>query len=383
MKKLGIYFLITCCCIQTFAQGPSQKDLPDQDLGKEVAKLKEVIKQLQENELQSDKAKYQKNHQLIVNGIEIIKEIHQGTVEISGARSQNILYKKLIDINNPTSEALGFQLQEVINKTLEDNINALPLMDHEKKRLKGVVGNLFEGLKNSFPPLQIITSAFSAISSFNIFKPRIEKLGRKVDSVIVDVENPITAPIIKKINEQLLPYIDFYTELNKINATFENALYQHGIEYRDYIEEVNALKETIEKRVDFNESIGNKINDLFDISNSSALEFNYKAKLNNEVIRELVGNCVGIYDLVDRYKKFSNDFLSIQDDFYKNNIALLQKKAKKLPYKDDTKIDQLISDLNQLKNGNPAENITGFDVSNKMRLKSILAKVNIINRLRT
>lgn len=382
MKKIAIYFLFACFCTQARSQGASQQETPGQDLHTEVARLKDVIKQLQDNELQSDKAKYQKNHQLIVNGIEIIKEIHQGTVEINGARSQNILYKKLIDINNPTSEALGFQLEEVINKTLEENISLLPMMDNEKKRLKGVVGNLFAGLKNSFPPLQIITSAFSAISSFNIFKPRIERLSKKVDSLVVDVENPITAPIIKKINDQLLPYIEFYTELNKTNSVFENALYQHGIEYRDYIEEVNTLKEIIEKKINLNESIGNKINDLFDISNSSSLEFQYKEKLNNENIKELVGNCVGIYDLVDRYKKFSNDFLLIQDDFYKNNIALLEKRAKKLPYKDEAKIAQLISDITQLKNGNPAENLTGFDVSNKMRLKSILAKVNIINRLR-
>lgn len=353
-----------------------------QELSKEIEKLKEVIKELQQNELQSEKARYQKDHQLILNGIEIIKEIHQGTVEISSARSQNILYKKLIDINNPSSETLGFQLLDVINKTLEENISLLPILDHEKKRLKGVVGNLFEGLKKTFPPLQIITSAFSAISSFNTFQPRLERLSKKADSLIIDVTSPITASVIKKINEQLLPYIDFYTELNKHNTIFENALYQHGVEYRAYIEEVAALKEGIEKKMNMNESIGNQINDLFDLSNSSRLDFNYKEKLNNETIKDLVGSCISIYDLVDRYKKFSNDFLIIQDDFYKSNIAMLQNKAKKLPYKDDAKIDQLITDLNYLKNGNQAENITGFDVSNKMRLKSILAKVSILNRLR-
>ncbi|MBC7889101.1 MAG: hypothetical protein H7Z13_14595 [Ferruginibacter sp.] len=382
MKKILLYFFATCICVQSQAQGASANETLPQDIGKEISRLKELIKQLQENELQSDKAKYQKNHQLIVNGIDIIKEIHQGTVEISGARSQNMMYKKLIDVNNPGSEVLGFQLLDVINKILEENISLLPIANQEKKRLKGVIGNLFEGLKRTFPPLQIITSAFSAISSFNIFTPRIEKLSKKVDSLVVDVENPITGPIIKKINDQLLPYIDFYTELNKVNSNFENALYQHGVQYRDYVEEVNTLRETIEKKINLNESIGNKINDLFDITNSSAVNFNYKEKLNNETIKELVGNCIGIYDLVDRYKKFSNDFLYIQDDFYKNNIALLEKKAKKLPFRDDAKIDQLVVDLNELKNGNAAQNITGFDVSNKMRMKSILTKVNFINRLR-
>ena len=382
MKRIFFFFVVTFFSLHVISQGLVANGNTNQDMGKEIARLKELIKQLQENELQSDKAKYQKNHQLIVNGIEIIKEIHQGTVEIAGARSQNILYKKLIDINNPGSEVLGFQLLEVINKILEENISLLPLANQEKKRLKGIVGNLFDGLKKTFPPLQVITSAFSAISSFNIFKPRLEKLNKKADSLIIEVENPITAPIIQKINEQLLPYIEFYTDLNKINSNFEYALYQHGVEYRDYVDEVKTLKETIEKNINLNESIGNRINELFDITNSSAINFNYKEKLNSEIIKELISNCIGIYDLVDRYKKFSNDFLYIQDDFYKNNIALLEKKAKKLPYKDDAKIDDLVKDIKELKNGNAAENITGFDVSNKMRLKSILTKVNYVNRLR-
>ena len=382
MKRIFFFFVVTFFSLHVISQGLVASGNTNQDMGKEIARLKELIKQLQENELQSDKAKYQKNHQLIVNGIEIIKEIHQGTVEIAGARSQNILYKKLIDINNPGSEVLGFQLLEVINKILEENISLLPLANQEKKRLKGIVGNLFDGLKKTFPPLQVITSAFSAISSFNIFKPRLEKLNKKADSLIIEVENPITAPIIQKINEQLLPYIEFYTDLNKINSNFEYALYQHGVEYRDYVDEVKTLKETIEKNINLNESIGNRINELFDITNSSAINFNYKEKLNSEIIKELISNCIGIYDLVDRYKKFSNDFLYIQDDFYKNNIALLEKKAKKLPYKDDAKIDDLVKDIKELKNGNAAENITGFDVSNKMRLKSILTKVNYVNRLR-
>jgi len=108
---------------------PSTDAAAGSNLADEVARLKEIIKGLQENEIQSEKIKYLRNYQLVLYGIEIIKEIKQGTVEISSARSQNILYKKIIDINNPSSDALGFQLMEVIDKTLEDNINALPLVD--------------------------------------------------------------------------------------------------------------------------------------------------------------------------------------------------------------------------------------------------------------
>jgi hypothetical protein len=355
---------------------------PVQNLGQEVAKLKEMIRQLQENELQSDKSRYQKNYQLIVNGIEIIKEMHQGTLEISGARSQNIFYKKLLDINNPNSEVLGFQLLEVINKTTEDNINLLPITEKDKRRLRGQVTNVFDGLRRVFPPLQIISSVFSVFSGFNTYQARLERLNRKADSLIVDVSNPISAGVIQKINQQLQPYITFYAELDRTNNMFENALYQHEVEYRDYLEEINNLKLQIEKKINWNETIGDQVSDIFDLGNSSRQDFNYRDKLESDTIRDLVSNCITVYEMVDRYKNFTNDFIIIQDDFYKKNLSMLERNARNLPYKDNGKIDQLIDELRQLKNGNSSENRLGFDASYKLRLKSILTKLHAINKFR-
>lgn len=130
------------------------------------------------------------------------------------------------------------------------------------------------------------------------------------------------------------------------------------------------------------ESVSTQVIELFDLTNSSAQDFNYKSKLENEPIRELAGNCMNVFELVDRYKKFTNDFVTIQDDFYRNNLELLTKKAKYLPYRDVAKIDQLITDLDLLKNGNSATNTAGFDASYKMRLKGLLAKLYAVNKLR-
>lgn len=388
MKKIGFLAIFLLIAFISYTQ-VKQVSYVESDLSKEVSRLKEevsrfkeIIRELKENELLSDKAKYQKKYQLIVNGVEIIKEMHQGTVEIAAARSQNILYKKLIDVNNPSSEILGFQLLEVINKTLDENISLLPLVDTEKKRLKSSIGNLFEGLKKTFPPLQIITSAFSTISSFTSFNTKIEKLDKKVESVVVEATNPITKEIIQKINAQLQPYMEFYSALNKTNGVFETALYQHGVEYKDFIEEVAALKLAVEKKININQSIGSQVNSFFDLSNSSIQDFNYRKKMESDTINSLVGGCSNIFELVDRYKKFTNDFIIIQDDFYKSYIDLLKNGAKKLPYRDDAKIDQLLTELDNLKNGNPQQNLTGFDAGYKLRLQSILAKVIIINTLR-
>jgi hypothetical protein len=379
MKRL-LTILVMLGGLQGSPQGNSE--INTGNLADEVARLKEVIKGLQENEIQSEKIKYLRNYQLVLYGIEIIKEIKQGTIEISSARSQNILYKKIIDINNPSSDALGFQLMDVIDKTLEDNINALPLVDGEKKRLKGQVSGLVEGIKRTFPPLQIISSAVSMICGFTTFKTRMEKLDRKTDSIVVDASYPITKEIISRINLQMAPYIDFYNQLNKVNSTYENALYNHVIEYKDFIEEVASIQTTLESSLDMNQSIGEQINNIFDLANSSRQDFDYKKINENDKIRNLAGNCMTVYDLVERYKKFTSDFIAIQDGFYKDYISLLEEKAKKLPIKDDDRIAKLITDLNNIKKGNPTENIIGFDETYKSKLKSITTKVVALNRTR-
>jgi hypothetical protein len=379
MKQVLI-ILLMLSALQVRPQGNSE--INTGNLADEVARLKEAIKGLQENEIQSEKIKYLRNYQVVLYGIEIIKEIKQGTIEISSARSQNILYKKIIDVNNPSSDALGFQLMDVIDKSLEDNINALPLVDGEKKRLKGQVSSLVEGIKRTFPPLQIISSAVSMISGFTTFKTRMEKLDRKTDSIVVDATYPITKEIISKINLQMAPYIEFYNQLNRVNSVYESALYNHVIEYKDFIEEVATIQTTLESSLDMNQSIGEQINNIFDLANSSRQDFDYKKINENDKIRNLAGNCMTVYDLVERYKKFTSDFIAIQDGFYKDYISLLEEKAKKLPIKDEDRIAKLITDLNNIKKGNSAENIIGFDEAYKSKLKSITTKVVALNRTR-
>jgi hypothetical protein len=378
--KRALITLLLFWAAQARPQGNS--DVNTSNLADEVARLKEQIKSLQENEIQSEKLKYMRNYQLVLYGIDIIKEIKQGTVEIANARTQDILYKKIIDINNPSSDALGFQLMDVIDKTLEDNISALPLVDGEKKRLKGQVSALVDGLKRTFPPLQIISSVVGMISTFTTYKTRMEKLDKRTDSMVVEASYPITREIISKINLQLAPYIEFYTQLNKINNTYENALYNHVIEYKDFIEEVDNLQTILAGSLDMNQSIGEQINNIFDLPNSSRQDFDYKKVNENDKIRSIAGDCMSVFDLVDRYKKFTSDFVAIQDGFYQDYISLLQDKAKKLPIKDDDRIAKLVTDLNNTKDGNSPANAVGFDETYKAKLKSITTKVVALNRTR-
>lgn len=349
------------------------------ELTKDIMDLKEKISSLKIKEEETEKGKYLKNYQLVLRGLDIIQELYSGTIQIQSARSQNIFYKKVLDMNNPSSDALGFQLLDVIVKSVEENIATLPIPQPDKERLTGSVSNLVDNLKTAFPPLNIISNVLSLASSFTIFRPRMERK----NEITVESVNPISKDILAKIKNQLVPYIEFYSELDKINTRFQNALYQHTVQYKDYIENLYSLKQDIENSgIDFKTMLAEQLNKIFEYEKTSLKDFDFNAKNKDETIRKLLINSYSVFDLVEQYKKFSNDFISIQNDFYLSYIQVLEKKVIWLPIKDDSKIYQLAQDLNITRNGNESEGIIGFDVAYKQRLNNIISKLAKMNEIR-
>jgi len=348
-------------------------------LTNDLQTLKATVSSLKSKSEESEKGKYLKKYQLILRGLDIVQELYAGTLQIQSARSQNIFYKKVMDMNNPSSNALGFQLLDVIVKSVEQNIETLPIPQPDKQRLTGTVSNLVDNLKTVFPPLNIISNILSVVSSFSIFKPKMERK----NEFSVESSNPIGKDILDKIRNQLVPYIEFYSELDRVNMKFQNAIYQHVVQHKDYIENLYSVKLEIESSgIDFKAVLGDQLNKIFEYDKMSSANFDFISKNKDEKIKKLTINSYSVFDLVDEYKKFSNDFVLIQNDFYQSYIQVLEKSVMRLPIKDDSKISQLVQDLNSTKNGNEAEGIVGFDVAYKQRLSSIISKVGKMNEIR-
>ena len=349
------------------------------ELTKDLQTLKQTVSSLKMKEEETQKGKYLKSYQLVLRGIDIVQELYSGTLQIQSARSQNIFYKKVIDMNNPSSDALGFQLLDVIIKSIEDNIATLPIPQPDKARLTGSISNLVDNVKAIFPPLNILSNVLSMASSFSFFRTREEKK----KEVSVETVNPIGKDILAKIRNQLVPYIEFYSELDKINSKFQNALYAHVVQYKDYIENLYAVKQDIESAgIDFKVVLADQLNTIFEYNKMGAADFDFITKNKDEKIKKLKINAYSVFDLVDQYKKFTNDFVSIQNDFYQSYIQVLSGKVLFLPIKDDSKVSQLVADLNNTKNGNESEGIIGFDVTYKTRLVSVIAKLAKMNEIR-
>lgn len=159
MKKIFAFILLTGLLATAHAQVNTRGmeeylhvDLSDTlslEFSKDLIYLKEMVENLKARDEQSDKTKYLKNYQLILRGMDIIQERHAGTLQIQAARSQNIFYKKVIDMNNPASDVLGFQLGDVIIQSLEENIVSLPIEKPEKERLIKSSSHIAPNLNNT------------------------------------------------------------------------------------------------------------------------------------------------------------------------------------------------------------------------------------------
>jgi hypothetical protein len=98
------------------------------------------------------------------------------------------------------------------------------------------------------------------------------------------------------------------------------------VQYKDYIETLYTIKQNIEKYIDLNNSIADQVNKIFEYDKHVTAGFNYKAVLATEQVKSLKIDAYSVFDLVEQYKKFTNDFVLIQNDFYLSNINILEKK---------------------------------------------------------
>jgi len=387
--KIKLILPVVCIALLTACNNSSdKKDTTPVVLMDEIRVLKEQVIALNSKSgggvgsseviAQLERDKYQKNYQIIIRGIEIINDLNTASREILNARSQNIFSKKITDINNIQSEALGFQLTEVILQSIRSNIEQLPVEKPQKDRLMSQVSNFMDVIKGVFPPVNIISNVLSAVSNFTIFKSKFIKISRNEDSISTESINPVSKEVLKKITEQLLPYIKFYDQLNTANLKYETALNLHIVQNKDYIESITVLSDGIKEIIDLDNSIIDQVNTLLETQKSGAPGFDFALKNSDEKIRKLVVACYSVFDLVDKYKKFTNDFINILIDYHNMNITILQS-AKQLPIKDDMKIEQMIADLNSIRNGDPAKGLVSFEEIYKKRLGTILNKLKKMN----
>jgi hypothetical protein len=195
-----------------------------------------VVNNLSNTETQKNSSVYDKTYRNAKTAIDVLEQLNSTVYSMLADRNDAEKYSILSQINSPASNQLGFSFSDKIISITEQVINSSAIVPEQKQRLKGSILNVVEGLKNVFPPLSIVTTVVSTIASFNF--PFIDKLDKKMkegDVLTVKVSTPVSQKMLRQFTDSIMPYLNFYQNLNDISVQFQNDLKNHKVKYSNIL----------------------------------------------------------------------------------------------------------------------------------------------------
>lgn len=336
-----------------------------------------VVNNLANSEIQKNSSVYDKTYRNARTAIDVLEQLNSTVYSMLADRNDAEKYSIISQMNSPASNQLGFSFAEKTLLTADHIINSAPIPTEHKQRLKGSISNIVEGLKNIFPPLNIITSVVSTFASFNA--PYIARLDKKIkegDSLAIKVMNPVSQTMLKQFTDSIMPYLHFYQKLNDISLQFDNDLKNHKVKYSEYYNLISNLKNSYANELNINisassTSISDALDNLYEKSTSNRNNAFYTRVLTKREIQRLNDFSGQAVSLARDFRPFYDDYYRILIKHFDDNLAML-KNAKKLNGSNSDKIDELVKLLNVLRSGTDATS-PGFETKFKKNLEKILA----------
>ncbi|MEL6732228.1 MAG: hypothetical protein AAFP83_13955, partial [Bacteroidota bacterium] len=129
-------------------------------------------------------------------------------------------YNLLAQVNNPTSDVLGFRFVDITISNIDDR---LVVPESERSRFRQLLNNVFNGFRTlgpaitgASPTLSLFSTILGSVSNFFI----VEKKGNKV----TNLKPAFKAEEIEAFTEDMRPYISFYEHMYKHNTQLQNNL---------------------------------------------------------------------------------------------------------------------------------------------------------------
>ena len=166
------------------------------------------------------------------------------------------IFTKLMQVNNPTSDILGFRFTDIISSTCEKHFLDKLKNEKDKKRfghiIQKIINNpVISGLAGSNPVTSVIASVISIIASFTTSSTEISREGNKVKDIEVSQEDVFGEETIASFMNDLQVYIHFYEALSDASNQYLAGLDYLDIKYtwlmqsvKDYEARLYAILET-------------------------------------------------------------------------------------------------------------------------------------------
>lgn len=355
MKKFALVVFFLAITLGVTAQDTTMVITIERlrELDRDIQELKTFVREQKTEHALSEKEEYMRSYHRMLTMAELLVELRSTINLIENDKRQLAVFNKLNQANNPTSSILGFKLTDVILQSFEETLKSKNLSPEQALPMRNIVRNLIHGLGETFPPLQLVSSVISSISSFTQMSIVPEALGsnRRVrfvsDLALRSLTTTVDSAFVGTYTRRLQPYISFYMELNRINTRFDEDLAEFSFLYADITQNLNTLISDFERNTTLNLSQGNithQVNTLFNFQHSGGDRFRHRDFNRLPQVVYTIRALGKISEFVKTFNDYARQYAFLTNRNMENNIRQLAN-AKNLPNSNATEIDQLIAQI--------------------------------------
>ncbi|HSW68390.1 MAG TPA: hypothetical protein VLH16_07405 [Bacteroidales bacterium] len=386
MKKFAIAFFLVLVFIGAKGQDTTMVITNERlrELDRDIQELKTFVRDQKTEHALTEKEEYQRNYHRLITMAELLIELRNSINLIENDKKQLSVFNTLNQANNPASSILGFKLTDVVMQSFEETINNKNLAPEQAFPMRNIVRNLIHGLGETFPPLQLVSSVISSVSSFTHFSvaPPAPANNRRIrfasDIAIRSLTSTVDSSFIGTYTRKLQPYILFYMELNRINTRFEEDLAEFSFHYADMAQNLNNLISEFELNTTLNLSQGNithQVNSLMNFQNSGTERFRHRDYNRMPQLIYTSTALEKVSEFVKTFNEYARQYAFLTNRNMENNLRQLAN-AKILPNSNAAEIDRLIAQIRLNHIGTEAQ--PGFISRYNRNINSITTKLQQI-----
>jgi len=297
----------------TFAQNDStQINL----LNEQIKLLNTRLMLLENVQINTVKQSFSDYSTIIVNGKTLIDQMNQTGNELYNRIQDAIKFNKLVQINNPSSDILGFSFSEAILQMAEKHFLYKLKDTTERRRFQTILKNVMaspitQTVLAINPYLNSIYGIVSVASNFistKVIPAGTFKKDQQVSEVAFNQKD------IQSFVDTIKPFIEFYDKLNSENLKFDVNINQLN-------SRITIFKESINKEFD-NFYAVNKFETNIKLDASSTP----KTQIDSAKLQKLKKSATQVIEYVpyaDEINAIYQEFNKINNDYYNAVLQIL------------------------------------------------------------
>ncbi len=311
----------------------------------------EQLKQIKKDGLISDQNFYERNKESMVRAASFVEAVNTGLNALEFSVSSLDYSNSIFELNNPTNTDLGFSLEKVIIKIVDEKIIKGKFARKGGSKLRSIISSILNNPLVNNPLTKAIVSTVPAVSS-------ITSIFNVVNSVAV-TEDDIETSDLTAFTKELQRYTAHYEALAKASRDLDFNL--NNLKLKS--ESVRKLATNFVREQIYDIYTPNNAPSLEGLDMNSMVRRHYNYITVQEYIKQVEVKNSNSYDflskrfvfpLVSRSKvsfiaeeveKLYNEYLTTLSTYH-NNVVVILNNATNLS-DDATKISKKIFDLNE------------------------------------